>query len=209
MRQAPIKSNGMLIRSNRNKDRDTLEKEYARLSSDIHAIETGNEKAIGLGLSVISIGLAYGIKEKIDVVFLMLPIALIGVFLFGTLRYYNLFWLGGYKRAIEEKINELAGRTVICWESLVHTQKRRVNVINGTLASVYLGFLVAVTWISIQRIVDAYGLFVGLIYGAIELCLSIFLFWGVVQMFDGYDEALSFGRKNLLSASENSDIQEL
>lgn len=113
-------------------DREFLQKEYDRLSTDIRAIETNNDKAIGFGLTVVGVGLAYGFKEQLAQVFLFLPIALMGVFLYGVLQYHNLFWLGGYKRAVEEKINKLAGRKVVCWEELVHEKRGRTNVINAS-----------------------------------------------------------------------------
>jgi hypothetical protein len=134
------------------RDRETLQKEYERLATDIRGIETANDKAIGFGLTIVGLGLAYGIKENLALVFIFLPIALMGVFLYGTLQYHNLFWLGGYKRAVEEKINELAGRNVISWEALVQQRRGRVNVINVGLTLVYLGIFVAVASISTERV---------------------------------------------------------
>jgi hypothetical protein len=81
----------MTDRTINDRDREALQREYERVASDIRGIETSNDKAIGFGLTVVGVGLAYGIKEDIAVVFPFLPIALIGVFLYGILQYHNLF----------------------------------------------------------------------------------------------------------------------
>jgi hypothetical protein len=182
------------------RDRETLQKEYERLATDIRGIETANDKAIGLGLTIVGLGLAYGIRENLALVFIFLPVALIGVFLYGVLQYHNLFWLGGYKRAVEEKINDLAGRNVISWEALVQMRRGRVNLINVGLALVYLGVFVAVASISTERVWSAYGWKIGLPLGAVEVALAALLSLGVRRVFHGYDEALDYGRKTLLLA---------
>src|SRR5207253_1081521 len=168
------------------RDRETLQKEYERLATDIRGIETANDKAIGFGLTIVGLGLAYGIKESLAMVFLFLPIALMGVFLYGTLQYHNLFWLGGYKRAVEEKINELAGRNVISWEALVQMRRGRVNVINVGLALVYLGIFVAVATISTEKVWSEYGRKIGLPFIVIEVALGGVLALGVKRLFRGY-----------------------
>lgn len=181
------------------KDRETLQKEYERLSADIRGIETVNDKAVGFGLTVVGIGLAYGIEKDLAVVFAFLPVALFGVFLYGTLQYHNLFWLGGYKRAVEEKINELAGRNVIAWEAVVQNRRGRVNVINVGLATVYLTVLGAIMAISTTKVSSAFGIKASVAFGLTELMLAILLFLGVRRTFRGYGQALEFGRKTLLA----------
>ncbi len=188
-------------------DRKTLEDEYQRLASDIRGIETGNDKAVALGLTVIGAGFAYGIKENVSYVFPFLPVALIGVFLYGTLQYHNLFWLGGYKRAVEEKINELAGRTVICWEDLVEHRRKRVNVINVGLTLVYVAVLVAMTGISSDRTIKAFGPAYGMASGIVDFGLAVLLILGFRRMFRGYDDALTYGRKKLLFAISHNELE--
>ena len=189
------------------RDREALQREYERVASDIRGIETSNDKAIGFGLTVVGVGLAYGVKEDIAVVFLFLPIALIGVFLYGILQYHNLFWLGGYKRAVEEKINEISGRTVICWEDLVQTQRRRVNAINIGLTVVYVVVLIAVASISSEKVFAAFGSTFGVIFGFSELALLGLMLCGIRRMFRGYDEALAFGRMKLLANNQNDELE--
>jgi hypothetical protein len=189
------------------RDREALQREYERVASDIRGIETSNDKAIGFGLTVVGVGLAYGIKEDIAVVFPFLPIALIGVFLYGILQYHNLFWLGGYKRAVEEKINEISGRTVICWEDLVQTKRRRINAINIGLTTVYVLVLVAVTSISSEKVFAAFGPTFGVIFGFVELALLVLLLFGIHRMFRGYDDALAFGRMKLLANNQGDELE--
>lgn len=175
-----------------------MQKEYERVASDIRGIETVNDKAIGMGLTVVGIGLAYGIEKDLVLVFAFLPIALFGVFLYGTLQYHNLFWLGGYKRSVEEKINELAGRNVIAWEAIVQNRRGRVNVINAGLATVCLTVLTSIIAISTMKVYLKLGMGFGLAFAIVELTLAALLLLGVRRMFRGYDEALDFGRRNLL-----------
>lgn len=96
-----------------------LVKEYERVSADIRTIEGMNDKVVGFGLTLVGAGFAYGVQQNLVEVFFFLPIALIGVMLYALLQYHNMFWFGGYKRAIEDRINQLSGHTVVCWEGLV------------------------------------------------------------------------------------------
>ena len=133
-------------------DIQTLLKEYERVSTDIRAIETMNDKVVGFGLTIGGAAFAYGIQQNIAEVFFVVPVALIGVFFYATLQYYNMYWLGGYKRAVEDRINVLSRQVVLGWEALVETRRKRVNIINASLVSIYLALLVAATGYSLFRI---------------------------------------------------------
>jgi hypothetical protein len=98
---------------NTQKEIDILMKEYERLAADIRGIETMIEKVVGFGITLVGAGFAYGVQQNIIEMFFFLPIALIGVLLYAILQYHNMFWFGGYKRAVEERINELSGKVVL------------------------------------------------------------------------------------------------
>jgi len=161
----------------------TLLKEYERASVDIRAIETMNDKVIGFGLTIIGAGFTFGIQHSILPVFFFLPLAFIGVFFYATLQYYNMFWLGGYKRALEERINLLSNYNVLCWEALVETRKERVNIINTSLVSIYFSLLFAATAYSLFQVFLNLSFMAGYLCTAIVLLFVVLLAFSIRQMF--------------------------
>ena len=115
----------------------TLMAEYERVSADVRGIETMNDKVVGFGITLVGAGFAYGVQQNIIEMFFFLPIALIGVMLYAILQYYNIFWFGGYKRAIEDKVNHLAGGILLSWETIITKRRRRLHAINVSMAAVY------------------------------------------------------------------------
>jgi hypothetical protein len=175
----------------------TLLKEYERASVDIRAIETMNDKVIGFGLTIIGTGFTFGIQHSILPVFFFLPFAFIAVFFYATLQYYNMFWLGGYKRALEERINFLSSYNVLCWEALVETRKERVNIINASLVSIYFSLLLAATAYSFFEVFSKAPLIAGCLYLAAVLFLGILLAFSILQMFGAFARSYAASRELL------------
>src|SRR5689334_8149798 len=101
---------------------NTLMTEHKRICDDIRLIEAASDKILGFGLTVVGIGLTYGIEKQMREFVVFLPIALMGVFIYAARRADMVFWLGGYKRATEDAINFYVGRSVLQWEALMVTQ---------------------------------------------------------------------------------------
>lgn len=172
-----------------------LLQEYERASTDIRAIETMNDKVVGFGLTIGGAAVAYGVQAKIIEIFFIVPIALIAVFFYATLQYHNMFWLGGYKRAIEDYINSRSGHVVLGWEALVETRRKRVNIINASLVSIYLALLVTATGYSLYRIIPTQPHTIGLLYSAVVVLLMVLLVFAVRQMFAAFSYSYAASRE--------------
>jgi hypothetical protein len=139
---------------------DILAKESDRASTDVRHFETMVEKFVGFGISIVAAGFAYGIAQKVDEVFFVLPVAMFGIYYVFLERMRTILWLGAYKRALEEKMNELAGATLVKWEYLIQEHRGRVDIIVVSTNVVYVLILVAVVIFSVLRIKSsaAYGM---------------------------------------------------
>ncbi len=174
-----------------------LQQDYERTAQHIRLLESTNDKIVGFGITIVVAGFTYGIQSKIDEVFFFLPIAFIGVFLYATLQYMNLFWLGGYNHALEDKINLLAGETLVHWESLIQSSRRRMSLNNLSLVSIYLLVFVGIAAYSFFRIFRAQGLVLGIVFGAVVLFFSILLLVAVRRMLGAYDQSYQESKKAL------------
>ena len=172
---------------------DILTKESDRASTDVRHFEAMVEKFVGFGITIVAAGFAYGIAQKVDEVFFVLPVAMFGIYYVFLERMRTILWLGAYKRAVEEKINELAGATVVKWEYLIQEHRGRVDIIVVSTNTVYTLILIAVIVFSVARIKNsaaygtstAYGTFIfygfslllTVLFGMLVWCV---LFWKAV-----------------------------
>jgi hypothetical protein len=154
-----------------------------------------NDKVVGFGLTIVGAGFAYGIQQHLLQAFFFLPLGFLGVFFYATLQYHNMFWFGGYKRALEEKINDLSGRTVLRWEALVETRRERVNVINASLVSIYLVLLLSAVAYSFAQIVANFSPVVAYAFAMVILTFTILLAMSVHQMFNAFVRSYSASRE--------------
>ena len=171
------------------KERDVLIMEYERLCGDIRSIEAMNTRVVGLGLTVIGTGFAYALREDRSVTFIFLPVLLYGVFFFAALQYYDVYWMGGYKRSIENRINALSGKILLQWETLIETKRKRANLYSLSLMSVYFTILVFGIGTSIVKIYIQYGAVAGALQAALMAVLAGVLFLAGTRMMDAYDIA--------------------
>ena len=95
---------------------EILAKECERIAADIRHFEAMVEKFTGLGITIIGAGFAYGLAQNVNEIFFVLPVGLFGIYYVFIERMRTILWLGAYKRALEDKINELAKDTVVNWE---------------------------------------------------------------------------------------------
>jgi hypothetical protein len=168
-----------------------LQQEYDRVATHIRLLESTNDKIAGMGITITIAGFAYGIQANIDVMFFFLPVAFIGIFLYATLQYLNVFWMGGYARAIEDKINELSGGTLIHWETLIATVRPRRNFSNIALIGLYLLIFVGVTYYCFDRIFSTYTPLVRFTYAGVVSVLSICLLVSLRHMLTAYNRSYS------------------
>jgi hypothetical protein len=200
----------MEIQTEKSAQIQVLLKEYERVCSDIRAIETMNDKVVGFGLTLVGAGFAYGVQQNIVEIFFFLPVALLGVLLYAVLQYHNMFWFGGYKRAVEEKVNELSSGPVLNWEALVADQRGRIHAINAAMASIYLTLIVGITWYSLYRIFMAAPQVLGYLYLVIVFELLVLFGFSVRQMTAAYRQAYNASRSALSSeAPKTTDSVEV
>ena len=85
--------------------------------------------------------------------------------------------------------------TLLVWEALVETRRKRVNVINTSLVSIYLTLLVAATAYSVYRIFDSQTTLVGFVYSGVILAFMVLLVFSVRQMFGAFERSYRAARE--------------
>lgn len=136
---------------------DALLNENTRLSSDIRGLEAMNDKFLGSGITVIGAGFTYGIVGNRYEVFFYLPVALYGLFYFTLDRLRSMMWLGGYKHAVEDKINEIARRQLVTWELIVDKHRGRGDIIVRSSHFVFGLILAGADYYSIAAVTDHFA----------------------------------------------------
>lgn len=178
---------------------DVLLQEYLRLCAEIRSIESTNEKVISLALTVLGFAAAFGIARDISIAFLLLPVAFIGLMTFAAMNYVSIFSLAGYKKHLEDLINEVAGEKLLLWERLVPEREKR-NLLGGLMVSIYVLAGTAVCVVSIWQLYSDYswrvagGVSVGLLF------MLVALGFGIRQMNKTAGE--TYARSKLLRSGE-------
>lgn len=99
-------------------------------------------KVLGYGSTLILTILAIALKEKITAILLILPAAMfILIFYWMNVDAWVLSE-GGYKKAMEEKINKMLDENIYLWESKIVTSKH-INLNNIILDIIYFLVLLA------------------------------------------------------------------
>ena len=163
-----------------------LLKEYERLCTDIRAIESANEKILGLGFTLIGLGATAGIFQKVAPIFFVLPIAVVGIIAYAVVCYLCIYSMGGYKRHLEDRINAQAGEALLLWEQLVRFRER--TSINGhVLRAIYLVISLSVFTISLLQLGEHYGVKVVWGMSALMIVLVSAMSVGIHQMNSIFD----------------------
>jgi hypothetical protein len=93
---------------------------------------------MAVGLTVLSAGFVYGIKENLEEILLVLPIGLYGVIFYAIFNTTIVLTLGGHKKYLAERINTYFGEELLIWESVAN------KIIHRNIAQICLHFLYAV-----------------------------------------------------------------
>lgn len=183
---------------------ELLKTEHARISGEIRAIEAMGEKSLGFGISIIGVGLAYGVEKSIGSLFILIPIAFIGLLLFIMINYYNLFLLGGYIRFVEEEINRIIGSDVLLWEKI--RDQKRLNPVNISLWLVLILMFAGIIMFCLNEIARVYPLAWCIVYGVVIgllLTAVVVSFYSLSTAYtEGYRIAQSRGARGKLSGIE-------
>ena len=191
---------------------DALQKEYIRVSGAIRQIESQNDKIVGFGITIIVAGFGYGVTQDVIEILFFVPISMMGVFIYATLQYYNVFWLGGYNRAVEQVLNNFSDVPIAKWEELVNTYKPRYSIYNVSIFVVYFIVMLSITLFCAFRIFVEFGFVFQMVFGLIILCFCATLFLAFSRMTDAYHlsyeracELFGVANTQARSASEHHD----
>ncbi len=194
---------------------ELLAKESDRISTDIRQLESMVDKFIGFGITVIGAGFTYGSAQHVDEIFFVLPIGLFGIYYVFFDRMRTILWLGAYKRALEDKINELSGEILLNWEILIQEHRGRADIIALSGNFVYLLILLGVVGYSLFRINEVYnahsvyGISIGHIYTTVVALLAILLVLCIRRFLTAYAPAYKLSRKMLASTKVEAPAQEI
>lgn len=169
----------MSAKAKAEKDIEVLLAEYERVCSEVRSIESNNDKILGLGLTVITAGFAYGLQHNMAEVFFFVPVALVGALVYWIMQQHYVFWFGGYKRAIEEKINYRSGQVLLGWEKLVAEHRRHLHPINGCMILIYFVIIASISSYSVFKIVSLYsGIFRPAYFAMLSILFVAVIFSG-------------------------------
>lgn len=186
---------------------ETLAKECERVAADIRHFEAMTEKFTGLGITIIGAGFAYGLAQNVNEIFFVLPVGLFGIYYVFIERMRTILWLGAYKRALEDKINELAKDTVLNWEYLIQEHRGRADVIVWSGNIIYVLILGATVIYSVFRLNKIDGMHVWSpsmwLYGGLMVALIALLIGCLVCWLTAYAPAYKLSKKAVgLSSAE-------
>jgi hypothetical protein len=133
-----------------------LLQEHGRVCDDIRSIEAGGDKIISIALVLLGSGLTFGIEKDIGYIFILVPIAMMGVIYYSVMMYVWVFSLGGYKQHLEVLLNEFAGENLLLWERLVPL-RQKLNLASRVLISIYMLVCGGVLAFCVFRIFSTYG----------------------------------------------------
>jgi hypothetical protein len=178
---------------------ETLAKECERIAADIRHFEAMVEKFTGLGITIIGAGFAYGLAQDVNEIFFVLPVGLFGIYYVFIERMRTILWLGAYKRALEDKINELANETVLNWEYLIRKHRGRADVIVRSGNIIYVLILGTTIVYSLFRLDKIEGMHLGSplmwIYGGLMVFLVSLLIGCLVCWLSAYAPAYKLSKK--------------
>lgn len=121
------------------------------VSEDITELELGNERILGIGVTIISFGFTLGLKESISEIFLILPLLIFCLLFYSLYKYTTIMTLGGYKKFLEAEINNETGEAVLLWEQLRNVRDQNlgqisINVLYSIYAVILLGICTSSVW---------------------------------------------------------------
>jgi protein-S-isoprenylcysteine O-methyltransferase Ste14 len=189
---------------------DLLFKECDSVGQAIRNFSLLAERISALGLAVIAAGLAYGIKEKINEILLFLPFAFFLVMLYGIHILTEGISLGGYKRHLEGRINNIFGEHLLLWELFI-AKERHGSFARFFLSIAYLLFLVCFGFLSLKTALQNYTkstfvfMLIGILFSVVILIIS---YCKMNRAFDRvYQIAKKQSKQNIVIATSPNTAQ--
>ena len=101
--------------------------EYKRLSEEVSALGSKYEKLITAGLAVVMAAFLYGAINKINVIYLIVPFAILWIANYNTIILRAVLSVGEYRSALEDKINAEVHANILMWESIIVPRMLRAH----------------------------------------------------------------------------------
>ncbi|MEJ7925771.1 hypothetical protein WG908_03260 [Sphingobium sp. AN641] len=139
---------------------NVLLQEYLRLCNDIRSIESSGDRVLSIAVALLGLVATTGIVQKADAVFILLPVAIIGVLMYAMTVYVWIFSMGGYKSHLEDLINSSIGEKILLWEKIV-PRRDKYNLARVALVSIYILVTGAIMGLCVLKVSEAYGLWLG------------------------------------------------
>lgn len=153
-------------------------KEYEIISQEIKERINRSDKIIGYGLTVLGVGITYGLKEGIDEIVLVIPFGLFGVLFYAIFNTTAIMALGGYSVYVTEQINNIFMKNVLRWNYLAKPLIHK-SISLKCLHACYFILLCLTIFISIRTAIMGYNWIVVLLMaimivaGLIALIISL------------------------------------
>jgi hypothetical protein len=180
---------------------DMLFKEYDQVSQGIRSLVLFSERILALGIAIMTIGLAYGLKEKINEILIFQPVVVSAVLLYAAHIYAELRAMAGYKMFLEEKINIVVGEQILLWEGVLAKRRRRA-IGQKLLYLIYLILYLVTVHLSLN-IAWTYGLSTFIVIVSLIIILLVGIIVSYVEMYKAlgsfYENAKSVGELPIAS----------
>lgn len=146
---------------------------YTAVTREHRASRSTRNRALGFGLTLLGVGFGLGFRDGIWEFIAVVPV---GMAIVGFAWLYNLrtdMALSGYKRFLEERMNQLAGEAVMRWEEVTNDLRSRWEV-NARILAVAVGavFVTAIA-LGFREVQPRYGLLIGVLYIGANLALGL------------------------------------
>lgn len=165
-----------------------LTKESEHVATTIRQLEQSGQRIIALAVTVLGLGLMYGVKEGVAEILLVLPLVLFGIASYAVHTYTEVVALGGYRRYLEEMLNSIAGAPSLRWESAISHQ-RHGTAAQFFLYSVYILIIIISVAVSLHTAVKLHGVWLAVPLGIVALVYGAGLLVSVRAMFKAFDRA--------------------
>jgi hypothetical protein len=139
---------------------NVLLQEYLRVCSDVRSLEANGDKLISIAMAAFALATTVGVEKNVSLVFIGLPVALVGLLVYAIMIYVWIFSLCGYKEHLEKVINSRCNSNILLWEVLV-SKRESANIARQILIAVYLVASGGMIYFSVVKVFEAYGAWFG------------------------------------------------
>lgn len=127
---------------------DALLREAESVSEGTRALFLSTERVVALGFSIAALAATIGLVQDRREILMAAPFALLGALAYGVHLWSEMIFMGGYRRYLEEGINQILGTPTIVWESQIVPSLRRGPTADGLLLA----------WVSVGGVIGSGGL---------------------------------------------------